>query len=939
MFMGSYKLDSTENSIDTSLSEYNSNLTTRMFIKSEEGNFNLTDANLTYHLPDTSIVEYTQGTLEEADNGQYNYSDASSRVISDSKAGFSMRIGEGTSSDIYPYQARYIRFEDEMKNSAKDTYFELELSAMVDYGIAGVPPIPFTKAFHQEDICGDDNGSYLVEYTTFNVVEEIHNYNTYNLFTKVSGQDLNYTIYAYDYDDPTQLLGTDLKMPVEVEMIRADDFEKNASITCGDMYAALPESIIPHKVVYIQTNNTPLNFAHTETNFAYPSLSMRIHYFVDDNNTIMTDHNCSRINTSECKVLYSKYNTRLTKCNSDCSTAASSQDCFDCLKTYYDNFSCARDNFTMRPRAFRVALIDSNQTEDITKTSQHIKNNSDSTQVNLVSGYQYRFDINATSINSDSAVQMYIQKFGDFRDRNVTMIWNPSAGATNCVDTEDRNYTFVMYNGSSIHPNLHTAQLLGVDQIGEYRFEISDENITRYDWYSRFLRHHAMDTAHFKAEADCIEGSNRDTPITSSSDDDYGKVGCIVDSKLTDKGYHPLDSRFYPYTFDTSGLSIGAGPGNNGSIVYYNTLDAQTAYPQGYQDTGDKNMSYNIQGTFYAADHNGKKTTNFVNGCYAENVAMTLQHRYLSPIPSSNAKLIYDLIDYNTTNPATIYRDDRDKDIDSRKMPQHSENSNIPLVTTQHTADFDKGMQGAITMDLGYNFTRDIATPENPRLINFSDFNVSYQTQPATLYVDMKNNYEIYKENGDFDQNITFAYAAVQASKYFYDDITADSVVTPIHIYLYCDLGYTTCNNRIRNLLNANTNQSRWWKALDHDNISQKDGMVELVIGNIIQGSGSPALSATTVNINSDGTNNSISVSKEANATLPLEVGINLVTDPTKTNYTDRWLIYNPDDNTKAPVPFYKVRFIGDSTWAGVGKTGNVVNTNASSKKTKRLDW
>jgi hypothetical protein len=68
-------------------------------------------------------------------------------------------------------------------------------------------------------------------------------------------------------------------------------------------------------------------------------------------------------------------------------------------------------------------------------------------------------------------------------------------------------------------------------------------------------------------------------------------------------------------------------------------------------------------------------------------------------------------------------------------------------------------------------------------------------------------------------------------------------------------------------------------------------------------------------------------------------VGIDFVTDTTKPAYTDRWLIFNPDDNTKAPSPFYKVRFIGDSIWTGVGKTGNVVDINASSKKTERLDW
>ena len=929
MFVDSYRLDSVDNGIETSMGAFNSKLVNRMFIQSKEGNFNFTDVNLTYHLPQTSIVKYDQGTLEIAQNGQYNYVDASSRIISQSNAGFEMRIGNGQDSDIYPNEARYIRFDDTIRNSANDTYFELSLSAMIDFGMPGVQPIPFTKTFNQDDICGDDNGSYNVQYTTFNVVEPKLGFNTYNLFTKVAGQKIDYEVYAYDYNNLNNKLNIDLKMPVEIEMIKADDFERNATISCGDKYAGLSELITPHKVVYMEKNKGSFSFTPDETRFSYPSLSMRIHYFVDDNNTIMIDHNCSKDNVGACKPLYNTYSTTLTHCNADCSSS-SSQNCFDCLKTYYDNFSCARDNFAIRPAAFSVALKDSNQNDDATQPANHIGDNSHNTSSShlpVVSGYKYRMDINATSIGSNNAVKMYIQPFTDIHNKYMTMFWDPAATATNCVDTEDKNLTTTIYNGSSIHPRLHTAQLIHVDQIGDYRFDMSDENITRYDWHSHYLGHHAK--AHFIGnKADCLAHSNADIP------DSDGRVGCVTNTKVS------LYQRFYPYAFDISGISIGAGPTLDRDIVYYNTLDGQNNYPQGFANTGDKNMSYNIQGTFYAVDYENNQTTNFVKNCYADDVDVSLRYRYLSPAPTSPSEyLIYDLVDYNTTNSSIVYRSDRNLSISSRTVTQASNTNYVKLAITQNSSDFATDMKGAITMDLGYNRSRDISTPINPQSINFIDFNVTDNTQPTTLYVDMKNDHKIFKDNDDFDQNITFAYATVATSKYIYDGVTDPSVATPIYTYIYCDLGYTQCANRGLDLLQATTNHGKWWKDNNFDNISKQDGDIELRIGTIYQGAGHPAINPSSVGINSNGTNAQVTVSQGPNATLPLEVGIDFVTDTTKPAYTDRWLIFNPDDNTKAPIPFYKVRFIGDSIWTGVGKTGNVVNTNASSKKTERLDW
>jgi hypothetical protein len=71
-----------------------------------------------------------------------------------------------------------------------------------------------------------------------------------------------------------------------------------------------------------------------------------------------------------------------------------------------------------------------------------------------------------------------------------------------------------------------------------------------------------------------------------------------------------------------------------------------------------------------------------------------------------------------------------------------------------------------------------------------------------------------------------------------------------------------------------------------------------------------------------------------------MTIPVNLVRESDlSSTYTNEWLIYNANDPILTPSPFYKVRFIGTSGWAGYGDTGHVVETNASVKKHNRLEW
>jgi len=190
------------------------------------------------------------------------------------------------------------------------------------------------------------------------------------------------------------------------------------------------------------------------------------------------------------------------------------------------------------------------------------------------------------------------------------------------------------------------------------------------------------------------------------------------------------------------------------------------------------------------------------------------------------------------------------------------------------------------------------------------------------------------------NQNATMYYARTRASKFFYEDITDSNVTTPILIDIYCDLGFTQCGIIGIDTVNGAINEMNWWLSLGHNETTQNDGNITLVInlpGAIIEGKTTDTPTVDTdVTVDTQAQDATITVRSNASE-LPMTVLIDLdQANPTDTNH---WLIFNPEDSILTPSPFYKVRFIGEASWTGEGQTGHVVDVNASYKKSNRLDW
>lgn len=612
--------------------------------------------------------------------------------------------------------------------------------------------------------------------------------------------------------------------------------------------------------------------------------------------------------------------------------------CMECLYGYDTHFLCSRDNFAIRPESFRVSLSDQDQT--IPATKSHIKFNTNSDLTKIVAGYNYAIEVNATNYLNDNATPGYNVQFSEDNatdTKHFGFVWDDSNATKNsaCNDINDHNKLMTFTNGN-IEGNISNAQ------IGHYYLEIIDNNWTEHDYDPALLTHHAADMGHYYQGQDCILNSSivpaEGNAVSNSGINLTGVSGCDINSTHTSLGiarsYTDINTEIYPYKLNVVGLSPYSGPNaaRDQSFVYINT-----------PDINDSNMSYNINGTFYAAGYDDGTLSNFVHNCYADNLDTTLYLQYQpNTLPTdSEPYLSYDLVDTNSTGVIINPRPSVPLgDPTYRFIPP----STGPLMIEQNSTNFVKDMNGSITMDLGYNFKRNNNEVMNPRMIEMNDFNITYRNNPTDIRADLKSDFEIYGNKDLNDSNVSFYYGRTKASKFFYEDITDDSVSTPITIVVYCNPATVanTCSFYGINTSGLDEiDEPNWYLSTKHQ-ASSEDGNVTLKVGTLIQGTGSPSINPTNITIESNGIDKNVTVASGAD-TLPLTVPIELVVDgdpstPTPP-YTNEWLIYNEADEILMPSPFYKVRFIGDTNWTGEGQTGHVMEIEARYKKSQRSDW
>ncbi|MCF6244246.1 MAG: hypothetical protein L3J43_04365 [Sulfurovum sp.] len=837
--------------------------------------------------------------------------------------------------EIKPTKRYYSKFVYAGDKAAISDTFDIDLNVSIDLSDKGKNYVTHLLTTNEDKLNMKDtpytritrcpqSPRYNPKWGTFNVERPKSNQESapekYTLFTQVAGKKFDMEVVHYNNPDNLKEEIALEKQSVELELINVSSFvDENSTFRCENPDPDIVQEINGKKKIFTTFNNSSRALAEDiRLTSVLRNAAFRVWFFEDENGTLI-EHGCQE--DEGCYAgLYEKYykkrelqSSDMQFCKAPCSNT--NQNCYECLKQYYAKPLCSRDNFSVRPLSYRLSLADSNRSIDDDAKVNVLATNDEAntnTQANLVAGYPYKLQGFATMLNGGNTeiAKGYRVKFGNSKSGDMYSTLFSDFGSKSCVDDNDTAWNiyfddgeiFASFTGEDV--NVSSGNLVDHNNIGEYRYELYDNNWTIVD-QSRFKY------KTFKDTNDCVVDEHK---IDNAKN---GKQGCAISSKLEgspdSKIYNHLYLRYYPYTFNVDGLGTGAGTDNTKEFVYINTLaDA----PNGK----DENMSYNVFGTFSAATYTGDSVNNFVDGCYADPVDMTLYHTYLTDIPSATPYLSYDLLDYNTSIPR---KNDTPTTYDLEK------NTKAPLKIAQPSAAFVPSMQGSIKMDLGFNFNRTNNNPLNPRRILFSDFNITYSGSPE-LSVDMKTDYKIYG-NKKITETVDFFYARAKTQQSFYDDIAENSVITPISVVLYCDLGFTECQNRGIMAAFAQTNESNWWKSWNH--FSPTDGTVRIQTTKP-----GVQLNRTTANLGTNAEDNTIGVNRDDSLSLPTIVPVNLETDPTVTDYTNRWLIYNQDDDT-LPDPFYKVRFIGGSGWAGHGAAGHVVDGESNVKKSKRLEW
>jgi len=315
-------------------------------------------------------------------------------------------------------------------------------------------------------------------------------------------------------------------------------------------------------------------------------------------------------------------------------------------------------------------------------------------------------------------------------------------------------------------------------------------------------------------------------------------------------------------------------------------------------------MAASLQNFSIRAENEQNNTTlNYNTLCYAQPVQITIAYR-VNDAPASSA------LSGNPANLTAI----RYRLQDDNATPYTLEgNSGLGTSLTLSSVSrdiFTTDHNGSAQLTLRFNFDRNMSRPVSPFDFHVVDINVTDS-----------NGVTDHNDSVASDRNATFYYAALFSSKTYYDNVFGTSVNTPVFVMVYDVLPSTYFRP---------TNRFGWFLNTIH---TSGDGTLTLNTDgttNLNNGSSSQTFNALDNGMFESG-GSEISISDAGTATRPFVSDINL-------SGTDTWLIYNPDKDQE-PSPFYRVRFIQQNGWAGYGKTGNVVESNASKYRNRRMEW
>lgn len=485
-----------------------------------------------------------------------------------------------------------------------------------------------------------------------------------------------------------------------------------------------------------------------------------------------------------------------------------------------------------------------------------------------------------------------------------TLQYDTTSNGGGCVDTNDTDWEVHFENGI-LNGTDELNNLLKHSNVGDYNYHIEDSNWTLVD-QSRY----AFKT--FPGVNDCLVGQNT---IVG----DIGMSGCRTDSTITVNGasYTDLALTYRPYRFDLSTVNYVKHPNDARTFIYLNDFD--NAY---YSDLlmNPVDMAISFEGNVSALGADDILLTNFTDTCAANDVTLSLS-RTTNPEES----LLYDsegVIQIELQQYLQII----DKQQTSFVDEQTGQDKNVTL---PRLAFEDNVNSGRATMFLHTTFKKPLNALVDPFQIKYEDLNA---TGGIALQSSANMTTHLPEGNNTYDQNMTYVFAKVTPLKELYENVTDDYQQTPIFVDIYCSLG-VDCNTSFGlDTVTKGEDQlesDKWYYATIFDNTV--DGTTDLVKSTV----------AGTVNAFPNITpNDDVPFDSDIAAQSDINVSVDGSGRPSIVNVQirpDPWLLYDPTDPDG--FPSFRVEFIDNSGWSGVGNTGNVVGVPSSKETNDRMIW
>ncbi len=752
--------------------------------------------------------------------------------------------------------------------------------------------------------------SYQPNWGLFNVV---HSGNTINnLYTQISRNPFNASV-IFDSDPSTGIHEapvSDINTTVMVEIIDIDSFgDINASCSNPDSSLSTP--------IFVPIEFTPLSFQVPLTsqpvdyyNFAVKNASFRVWYFDDTNGTLIQNWTATTDSSStDVTAISGLYQSTIhTACVLECATDTST-DCFDCIRANYAQPICSRDNFSIRPESYAVQVYDINHTastalKDSTKYSIsnqdgfNPKSGQTLQRMKLAAGYDYRFDINATGYDGINMTPGYTRIFNGGSEYNATMIWDPQTAGLICNDETDQTLAFYVANGTMINNEQNSSN------VGQYKINITDKSWTAVDWLNN--THHSALNNFQTISDDCLVG------LTTTTAAFNNKYGCTIS---TDHGsdnfgnfYQDHDVEFFPYKFETSGLTLSYGQDDN------TTFDANTFLYMADMAVDD-NMALHINGSVRAVGYNNSTLSNFVNNCYAKPISLFIDKSAISGAVAFQST-------FNTFNQSGV-----SNLVSSIPTPWIKDMNSTTGVWQVPVESFDKNMTGSIEITQNLNFDRNQTIAVNPEKLTFFSYSANCTT-PANCQMNADLNIA-YETKGSMDLNqtapndntnisITYLYARSHAPTYRFSNPSNDAL---IYYETFCN-GAACGKNLLPNGNDSNTTDDpRWYINTNH---TSNYGTAGIVNQKGFAPNAGP-VDSTTPNANHQ---DFVTLNYDETKGYPYKTTMQM--------NSSSWLIYNKYNPTTDQNEFTVEYGSGTDSWAGISETNTTTKDDDTTNRTNR---